>query len=244
MSNNILETEGLVGGYGKLEIIHGIDINVGSKEIVTILGPNGSGKSTFIKVIYGLATYHDGTINYYDDKNQINISNMKTNQLVEMGIGYVPQLKNVFPNMTIKENLEMGGFLLDKDVMKDRIEKVYVTYPVLGEREKHLAKTLSGGQRQMLALARALMVDPKLIILDEPSAALQPSLVSEIMQRIQELRDNLNVSVLIVEQNAKSALGIADRGYIIAAGNVVYENTAHELLHNTDLGGYFLGTHN
>ena len=244
---NILETKNLYGGYGKLEILHGIDLFVREKEIVTMLGPNGSGKSTFIKVVYGLATYHSGEIHYTSTVNgerlKQEISKLKANDLVKMGIGYVPQLHNTFPNMTIEENIEMGGYTLTDEEMEKGKELVYKTYPILAERTDHLAKTLSGGQRQMLALARALITDPNLIILDEPSAALQPSLVLEIMRRIKDLRDNQGVSVLIVEQNAKSSLRIADRGYILAAGRLVHTNTGQELLNNTDLASYYLGTH-
>ena len=244
---NILETSNVYGGYGKLEILHGIDLHVGDKEIVTILGPNGSGKSTFIKVVYGLATYHSGQILYKPkvngERQSHDISSLKASDLVRMGIGYVPQLENVFPNLTIEENIEMGGYTLMDDEMEKGKEEVYKTYPILGERADHMAKTLSGGQRQMLALARALITGPNMIILDEPSAALQPSLVLDIMKRIKDLRDEQGVSVLIVEQNAKSALQIADRGYILAAGRLVHTDTGKELLENTDLASYYLGTH-
>lgn len=244
---NILETKDLYGGYGRLEILHGIDLHVGEKEIVTMLGPNGSGKSTFIKVVYGLATYHSGEVLYRTkvngERKTHDISNTKANDLVKMGIGYVPQLNNTFPNMTIEENIEMGGYTLAEEEMEKGKELVYKTYPILAERTDHLAKTLSGGQRQMLALARALITDPSMIILDEPSAALQPSLVMEIMKRIKDLRDNQGVSVLIVEQNAKSSLRIADRGYILAAGRLVHSDTGQELLNNTDLASYYLGTY-
>lgn len=244
---NILETSNLIGGYGKLEILHGIDLHVGDKEIVVILGPNGSGKSTFIKVVYGLATHHSGEVLYrpMENGNRVthDITNLRASDLVKMGIGYVPQLDNVFPNLTIEENIEMGGYTLTEEEMEKGKELVYKTYPILSERTDHLAKTLSGGQRQMLALARALITNPSMIVLDEPSAALQPSLVMEIMKRILDLRDQQGVSVLIVEQNAKSALRIADRGYILAAGRLVHTDTGHELLHNTDLASYYLGTH-
>ncbi len=249
---NILETKNLFGGYGKHEIIHGINIYVEKKEIVCIIGPNGSGKSTLIKVIYGLATHHGGKVYYGPDETKnsidlpksnemIEITQKRANELVPLGISYVPQLDNVFPNLTIEENLEMGGYTLDEDQMETAKERVFESYPLLKERRKNRAKTLSGGQRQMLALGRALIIDPHLIILDEPSAALQPSLVIDIMERVLALRDEYGVSVLMVEQNTKSALKISDRGYILAAGQMVHTDNAHELLFNTDLAAFYLG---
>ncbi|MHA2092358.1 MAG: ABC transporter ATP-binding protein, partial [Candidatus Kariarchaeaceae archaeon] len=239
---NILETVDLYGGYGRQEIIHAINIHVQNREIVCIIGPNGSGKSTLIKVIYGLATHHGGSVyyrpqmtstdsdvSYQKTKDSGDITSKQANELVPMGMAYVPQLDNVFPNLTIEENLEIGGYTLNEETMEKAKERVFESYPILRERKKNRAKTLSGGQRQMLALGRALMIDPILIILDEPSAALQPSLVIEIMDRVKELRDDHDVSVLMVEQNTKSALRISDRGYILAAGQLVHTDTADEL---------------
>lgn len=238
----ILQTEKLIGGYGKLEIVHGIDMHLKRNEIVSIIGPNGSGKSTLIKIIYGIATYHSGTVTYNSNRHgNLDISNLDGNKLVNLGIAYVPQLENIFPNMTILENLEMGGYTLEQHQVGEAIEKVFYQYPVLGDRKHAKAKVLSGGQRQMLAIGRALMIEPELIILDEPSAALQPSLVIEIMELIEDMRDNSKVSVLMVEQNTKSALRISDRGYLLAAGQIVHVDDAKELLYNTDLGAYYLG---
>ncbi len=223
-------------------------MHVKNNEIVSIIGPNGSGKSTLIKVIYGLATHHSGTISYRPSndgqKDVVDITLMKANELVPMGIAYVPQRENVFPKLTIYENLEMGGYTLPEDEVETEIDRVLDAYPILKERKFDSAKTLSGGQRQILALGRALMIKPNFIILDEPSAALQPSLVFEIMDQIKSLRDDLGETVLLVEQNTKSALAISDRGYIIAAGQIVHTDTGHELLNNTDLGAYYLGKMN
>jgi ABC-type branched-subunit amino acid transport system ATPase component len=243
-----LETNDLYGGYGRHEILHGINMHVKNNEIVSIIGPNGSGKSTLIKVIYGLATHHSGNILYRQtregEEGVVDITLKKANELVPMGIAYVPQRENVFPKLTINENLSMGGYTLTQDQVEREIDRVFDTYPILKERKNDKAKTLSGGQRQLLALGRALMIKPKLIILDEPSAALQPSLVIEIMDQIKSLRDELGETVLLVEQNTKSALAISDRGYILSAGQLVHTNTGHELLHNTDLGAYYLGKQN
>ena len=243
----ILITENLHGGYGsKIKILHGVDIHVDDKEIVCMLGPNGSGKSTLAKLIYGLVTHHEGRIIYNQKVNKLfvehDITSIPSNKLSKIGIAYVPQTENVFPNLTIDDNLEMGGYILENDELTDAKERVYQTYPILKERKSNRAKTLSGGQRQMLALGRSLMIDPSLIILDEPSAALQPNLVMEIMDRIGQLRDDLGKAILIIEQNAKSALAVSDRGYILAAGRLVHEDTGYNLLHHTDLASYYLGT--
>ncbi|MHA2501480.1 MAG: ABC transporter ATP-binding protein [Candidatus Kariarchaeaceae archaeon] len=241
---NVLEVKNLYGGYGKSEILHGINLHVAKNEIVCIIGPNGSGKSTAIKVIYGLATYHSGEISFKHSKSNeiIDITRLKANDLVPLGIAYVPQRDNVFPALTIQENLEMGAFTLPNDELDEALNNVYEAYPILEERRDYKAKTLSGGQRQLLALGRALIIDPELIILDEPSAALQPSLVLEIMERIRRLRDEFDKTVLIVEQNTKSALAITDRGYILAAGQLVHTDTGDNLLHHTDLGAYYMGS--
>ena len=239
--NHVLRTEALFGGYGNVEIIHGINLHIDRKEIVSIIGPNGSGKSTFIKVIYGIATYHSGQVWFNYKDRMKDIANFAGNQLVKHGVAYVPQRNNIFPNMTIRENLEMGGYTLPSTELEGAINNVFDTYPVLGERQYQKARVLSGGQRQMLALGRALMIKPSLIILDEPSAALQPSLVMDIMELVKNLRDEENLSVLMVEQNTKSALRISDRGYILAAGQIVHEATGEELLYNTDLAAYYLG---
>lgn len=245
-TENALETHDLYGGYGNHEIIHGINMHVKKNEIVSIIGPNGSGKSTLIKVIYGLATHHSGNVYYNssdgkEEANVIDITFKKANELVPHGIAYVPQTENIFPKLTIEENLKMGGYTLVEEDLEGELDRVYDVYPILKERRYDRAKTLSGGQRQLLALGRALMIKPKLIILDEPSAALQPSLVIEIMDQIRALKEELGETVLLVEQNTKSALAVSDRGYIIAAGQIVHTETGHELLHNTDLGAYYLG---
>lgn len=241
----VLKTENIHGGYGKLEILHGIDIHVDKNEIVSIIGPNGSGKSTFIKVVFGLATYHSGRILYNrggatkDGYTEIN--SYKANQLVKLGISYVPQRENVFPSLTVEDNLKMGGYSLTQEKLVETMDNIYQTYPILDERRQQKAKTLSGGQRQLLALSRALMIDPELILMDEPSAALQPSLVTDIMDQIVTLREKFNKTILLVEQNTRSALNISDRGYIFAAGRCVHTDTGYELLHNTNLGDYYLG---
>ncbi|MDH5647638.1 MAG: ABC transporter ATP-binding protein, partial [Candidatus Heimdallarchaeota archaeon] len=196
--SKLLKVTNLNGGYGSVQILNGIDFMINQGEIVTIIGPNGSGKSTFIKVLYGLATYFSGDI-VFDNES---ISKTRTDMLVSKGISYVPQLENVFPNLSILENLEMGAYLSNEDPSDD-IERVFSLFPDLRNRRYDRAFVLSGGQRQMLALGRALMSRPRLLLLDEPTAALSPLLINEIMKKIVELRDN-GVTIILIEQNAKS----------------------------------------
>ncbi len=232
---DILTVEHLSGGYGSIHILYDISLHLGKQEIVTIIGPNGSGKSTFLKVVFGLATLYDGRI-VYDSQD---VTGFRTDQLVKMGISYVPQVENVFPNLTIRENLEIGAYRIDDDISDD-MEFVFSIFPELKRRQYDLTATLSGGQRQMLALGRALMGRPKLLLLDEPTAALSPAYIKLILEKIRELRDN-GVSILLVEQNARSALLSSDRGYIFASGRVVHEARAKSLLTDPKVNEYFLG---
>ncbi len=232
---DILRVDNLSGGYGSIHILYDISLHLGKQEIVTIIGPNGSGKSTFLKVIFGLATLYEGTVSY-DDQD---VTNFRTDELVKMGISYVPQVENVFPNLTIRENLEIGAYRIDDDISDD-MEFVFSIFPELKRRQYDLTATLSGGQRQMLALGRALMGRPKLLLLDEPTAALSPAYIKLILEKIRELRDN-GVSILLVEQNARSALLSSDRGYIFASGRVVHQAKAKSLLNDPKVNEYFLG---
>ncbi len=235
MTERVLEVNNLTGGYGKVQILNGIDLHVNKNEITTIIGPNGSGKSTFLKVVFGLATYYAGDIKY----NNEDISGIRTDLLVKQGISYVPQLDNVFPTLTIQENLEMGAYQF-KELPEDNLEHVYTIFDELKQRKHDLANTLSGGMRQMLALGRALMANPNLILLDEPTAALSPIYVTQILDKVTELRDN-GVTILLVEQNAKAALKKSDRGYVFANGEVVHTDTADSMLNDPKISEYFLG---
>ncbi len=235
IENKALEVIGINGGYGSVQILFDIDLVVGKQEIVTIIGPNGCGKSTFLKVIFGLANRYSGGVNYFGS----DVSNEKTDKLVKMGLSYVPQVNNVFPDLTILENLEMGGYRLNDDISDD-MEKVFQIFPELKERKFELASNLSGGQRQMLALGRALMTRPRMMLLDEPTAALSPIFVQEILDKVSALRDD-GMSILLVEQNAKSALRHSDYGYVFAHGELVYEDVAESILTNKNIGELFLG---
>ena len=207
-------------------------------EFVTIIGPNGCGKSTFIKTLFGIATYYSGDVTYGGES----IEKMRTDQLVNKGIAYVPQVNNVFPTLSVEENLQMGGNALPNRVLKERIERALTMFPDLRSREHDLAASLSGGERQMLAISRALISDPSFLLLDEPTAALSPLYQQQIIERIDNLRKE-GITVLIVEQNARLSLSRSDRGYIFANGKVVHTGDADFILNDPEIGEYFLGSH-
>ena len=234
--SKILDVKGLEGGYGTVQILHGIDLYVDEGEFVTIIGPNGCGKSTFIKVIFGIATHYNGDVLY---KNE-SISNWRTDQLVNNGIAYVPQVDNVFPSLSIFENLQMGGNNLPTKVLNERIEEALDMFPDLKTRIHDLAASLSGGERQMLAISRALISKPRFLLLDEPTAALSPLYQSQIIEKIDKLRET-GITILIVEQNARLSLARSDRGYIFANGKVVHSGNAKDILNDPEIGEYFLG---
>ena len=232
----ILEIKNLSGGYGSIQILNGINLNVYKNEFVTIIGPNGCGKSTFLKVIFGIANYYDGEINY---KNN-NIKGLRADTLVKKGIGYVPQVDNVFPSLSVQENLQMGGIKLTKKRVANGIERSFEMFPDLKPRINDLAVSLSGGERQMLAIARALISEPTFLMLDEPTAALSPRYQQEILTNIDELRGQ-GISVLLVEQNARLSLAKSDRGYIFSGGRIIHSGNAKTILDDPNIGKYFLG---
>lgn len=232
----ILDVKSLSGGYGKLTIVFDIDLYVGKGEILSIVGPNGSGKSTLVKLIAGVASIHRGFI-FYRGRD---ITREPPEKRALMGIGYLPQVNNIFPDMTVEENLEMGGYGLSKEDLLDRMELAFTLFPELRSRKKQKAGTLSGGERQMLAISRALVRDPSLLILDEPSAGLAPKLVDRIFSSIREIR-NMGKSIILVEQHARRALEISDRGVVMASGRIVLEGEPRQLLSSQDLRLAFLG---
>ena len=233
----VLEVRGLEGGYGAVQILYGIDMHVDEGEFVTIIGPNGCGKSTLIKTLFGIASYYSGDVEYRGQ----DVSGWRTDQLVNHGIAYVPQVDNVFPSLSVKENLQMGGNALSNRVLNERIERAIDMFPDLRSREYDLAASLSGGERQMLAISRALISDPKFLLLDEPTAALSPLYQQQIIERIDSLREQ-GITILIVEQNARLSLARSDRGYIMANGKVVHSGDAHHILTDPEIGEYFLGS--
>ena len=236
--SRVLEITNLEGGYGSVQILHGIDMYVDEGELVTIIGPNGCGKSTLIKTIFGIATYYSGGVQYRGTE----VSGWRTDQLVNHGIAYVPQVDNVFPSLSVLENLQMGGNSLDTATLNERIERSLEMFPDLRDRVHDVAASLSGGERQMLAISRALISNPSFLLLDEPTAALSPLYQQQIIERIDSLREQ-GITVLIVEQNARLSLSRSDRGYIVANGKIVHSGDAQHILTDPEIGEYFLGSH-
>lgn len=231
----LLEAFDVVAGYGETEILHGVSIVVNPGEVVTIIGPNGCGKSTLMKAIVGLVRVRSGCVHF----RGVDISEHNPEQTVRSGLCYVPQSDNVFPSMTIHENLEMGAFVR-RDDYRDRIHEMFQLFPDLQPSARRKAGSLSGGQRQMLAIARALMLDPVLLLLDEPSAGLAPALVQSVFERIRDINAT-GVSILLVEQNARESLRMSDRGYVLSGGSNQLEDSGPALLSNPDVGRLYLG---
>tara|TARA_A100001388_G_scaffold275799_1_gene262049 strand:+ start:2266 stop:2979 length:714 start_codon:yes stop_codon:yes gene_type:complete len=235
MNKAILECNGIAAGYVKgLNILQGIDLVVNEGEIVSIIGPNGAGKSTLLKAIMSLIKVSAGR--FYI--NGIEKTNLSTHKIVMEGIGYVPQVANVFPSLTIEENLEIGSWSIKQK--KEALKKIYSDFPLLSERKKDKAGNLSGGQRQILALGRALITSPSLLLLDEPSAGLSPVAINEVFTSIKEINES-GVSILLVEQNAKRALGFSDRGYVLDQGRNAYQGSGEELLNDPRVIDLYLG---
>lgn len=232
----LLEVKNVTAGYGDTEILRDVSIEVAEGEMVTIIGPNGAGKSTVMKTIFGLLHPRTGSVHF----NGEDISALQPYQIVERGMCYVPQVSNVFTDMTVSENLEMGAFLAKKSDIEARKESIYEYFPRLKERRHQRAGKMSGGERQMVAMGRALMLDPKLLMLDEPSAGLAPLLVDMIFEKVKEINE-AGVAVLMVEQNAKKSLALADRGYVLATGQNKVDGPGDKLLGDPEVARLYLG---
>jgi ABC-type branched-subunit amino acid transport system ATPase component len=231
----VLEAREVVSGYGEVTILHGVSIVVHEGEMVAVIGPNGAGKSTLLRAVFGLLSVRAGSVHLRGE----DVTNLAPDQMVRRGISYVPQVDNVFPSLTILENLQMGAFIRS-DGVGARVERVLELFPDLAGRRGEVAGRLSGGQRQMLALARALMLDPSVLLLDEPSASLSPKMVDIIFDRIKAINAG-GTAMLLVEQNAREALSLSHRGYVLAMGVNRLEGEATGLLENEEVGRLYLG---
>lgn len=233
---NLLEIENIKSGYGQMEILHGVSLSIQEQEILTIIGPNGAGKSTLLKTIMGYLPIWDGELRF--DGNTVTFEPPENK--VKLGIAYVPQVENIFPGMSVKETLLMGGYTLNRATRKDRMEEIFDLFPLLRERSGQISHTLSGGERQMLAMGRALMTGPSLILLDEPSAGLAPQISEEVFQQI-KLVQKTGSTIAIVEQDARGSLSISDKGCVLKMGEKVLEESARKILKDTDLQEAYLG---
>ena len=232
---SILKAEDITAGYTEVDILHNIHVRLRAEEIVSVIGPNGAGKSTLLKTIFGILKPKQGNVILKGE----DITGLKPDRVVRKGISYVPQVDNVFPTMTIQENLEMGAFIRDDDY-SPRLDEVYDLFPVLKVRKKQKVGQLSGGERQMVAMGRALMLDPQVLLLDEPSAGLAPLLVADIFEKIMEINET-GVAIIIVEQNAREALKMAHHGYVLAMGRNVLDDSGEGLLANEEIARLYLG---
>ena len=236
MTNNLLEVTNLYAGYVKdLNILQGINFRIAPGELVAVIGPNGAGKSTLAKAIFGLLTPEQGKIIFQGE----NIAGLKSDKIVKKGMCYVPQITNVFASLSVEENLEMGAFIRSGSLSSLK-QKIYTMFPKLGDRRRQKAGTLSGGERQMLAMGKALMLEPDLLLLDEPSAALSPILVNSVLEQVKAINQT-GTAIVLVEQNAKKALAMADRGYVLENGRDRFEGKGLDLLNDPKVGELYLG---
>lgn len=232
----LLEVEDVYAGYVKdLDILQGVNFRIDPGELVAVIGPNGAGKSTLAKTIFGLLTPHKGKINFKGE----NIAGLKSDQIVQRGMCYVPQIANVFPSLSVEENLEMGAFIRNVSLQPLK-DKIFATFPVLANRRRQRAGTLSGGERQMLAMGKALMLEPSLLLLDEPSAALSPILVNNVFEQIRQINQT-GTAIVLVEQNARKALEMSHRGYVLESGRDRFSGPGLELLNDPKVAELYLG---
>ncbi len=226
----------MAGYVPEVDILRGCNLTVGDGELVGIIGPNGAGKSTLVKALFGLVPVRAGTVHLHGD----DVTSAKAHELVQRGVGYVPQVRNVFTSLTIADNLKMGAYT-DAERFDERVEAVTALFPMLGERLHDRAGSLSGGQRQMLAMARALMAEPTVLLLDEPSAGLSPMLQDQVFEWVEQINKS-GTAIVMVEQNARRCLQICDRGYVLDQGQNAYEATGQELLHDAKVIELYLGS--
>lgn len=231
----VLEVQGVEGGYGHAKILNGVSIQLSKGQIVSVVGPNGAGKSTLMKAIFGLVRVTSGRV-FLEGKP---VTNLQPEALVKLGMSYVPQINNVFPSLSVLENLEMGAYIR-RDNYRKRIEEMFTLFPDLRDRPHRPANQLSGGQRNMLAMARALMLDTRVLLLDEPTAGLAPKVTLSVWERIMSIRDS-GVAVLVVEQNTRMALERSDYGYVLVTGHNRFEGPGSELIASKEVANLYLG---
>jgi len=233
----MLKIEEINAGYGNLHVLFDISTRVKEKEITVLVGPNGSGKSTLLKTIFGLTKVYSGKMLF----NERNIVGLPPHEVTKLGIAYLPQLENVFANLNVKENLLMASYILNKGEAKDRVQEVLGHFPALNAYMSRKAGTLSGGERQMLAMAMALMRRPKIMLFDEPTASLAPKIAVQVLGKICNLRDNYGITLVLAEQNARRALECGDQALLLVSGKIMYDGDSQELLSHPELGKVYLG---
>jgi ABC-type branched-subunit amino acid transport system ATPase component len=239
-NNKLLDIQDIYAGYQKLDILMGVNLHVNAGEVVCVIGPNGAGKSTVFKAVYGFIKIRRGRT-IFDGKD---VTKFRPQEMLRSGVSIVPQLRSIFPQMTVYENLEMGMFLeKSKHRITERIGEIFTLFPRLEERQRQIAGTMSGGEQRMLEIGRALMYNPKLLMMDEPSAGLAPLITKMIFENIKRLNQELGLTVLMIEQNARRGLEISDRGYVLQLGKNSHEGTSKELLEDPEVRRSFLGGH-
>jgi branched-chain amino acid transport system ATP-binding protein len=237
LTSAVLEVKGLTSGYGKLAIVQNVDLEVTKGNILALIGPNGSGKSTLIKSIVGAANVLEGKV-YFERKD---VTFLRSHEIIRLGISYVPQTQNVFESLSVHDNLELGAYTVEeKQILEERFEEVYQLFPALREKRKDKARTLSGGQRQVLAIGKSLMTRPSLLLLDEPTASVAPVMITQIMDKICEIQET-GVTMILVEQNVKKALELADFTAVMVAGRIVFSGESEKIGDQKELGELFLG---
>jgi ABC-type branched-subunit amino acid transport system ATPase component len=239
MGDALVRVAELRAGYGDVDILHGVTLEIKVGGFTTVIGPNGAGKSTLLKAIYGVIRPRAGSIMLHTDGSEKDIAGLKPHKITALGMNYVPQLSNIFPRLSIQDNLQISTTVV-RGTAAERIERMYELFPLLRERRRERAAVLSGGQRQMLALARALVTGPKLVLLDEPSAGLAPKIVDEVFEKLAEINAS-GVAILMVEQNARRSLALSNYGYVLDMGRNRYEGPSAELLHDPEIANLYLG---
>ncbi len=235
--NDMIEVRNLNAGYRRLQVLFDVSASFDREKINVIVGPNGSGKSTLLKSIFGLTTIYSGSITL----DGVELAGKAPHEIARIGVAYLPQTENIFENLTVKENLKMAGYVLGKDELEEGIKDVAEVFPAIKRYWRRKAKLLSGGERQMVAMAMALLRKPKVMLFDEPTGGLAPKIASEVLSKIIELRDTLNMTIVLVEQNAKKVLEIGDKAYLLVGGRLVFEGGCQDLLSHPRFSSLYLG---